>query len=86
MTSLRLIAGLHDQRLLDEEHYRDWLTQGFRSANLDILPFWLLIIQMHRAGLYERRSYGQQITTALLEHFHGVSYDTLTHTTSTDLS
>ena len=85
MTSLRLVAGLHDQDLLDEEHYRDWLTQGFRSANLDILPFWLLIVQLHRSGLYEQRSHGQQITTALLEHFHKVSCNDLTHTLSTDL-
>lgn len=73
ITSLRLITHLYSEHLLDLEHYLDWLIASFRDSDLDTLPMWLLVIQIHQQDILQHRQRGRRIAEALLGHLDRVS-------------
>ena len=73
MTSLRLITHLCSEHLLDQDHYLDWLIASFRDSDLDILPMWLLIVQINQQDVLQHRQRGRRLAEALLKHLDKVS-------------
>ena len=71
--SLRLITHLYSEHLLDQDYYLDWLIASFRDSNLDALPMWLLVVQIHRQDVIQHRQRGRRLAEALLEHLDRVS-------------
>ncbi len=73
VTSLRLITHLYSEHLLDQDHYIDWLIASFRDSDLDALPIWLLIIEIHQLDVLQHRQRGRRLTEALLKQVDKVS-------------
>ena len=71
--SLRLITHLYSEHLLDQDHYLDWLIVSFRDSDLDALPVWLLIVQIHQQDVFQHRQRGRRLAEALLKHLDKVS-------------
>lgn len=71
--SLRLITHLYSEHLLDQDHYLDWLIASFRDSDLDALPMWLLVMQIHRQDVLQHRQRGGRLAEALLKHLDKVS-------------
>ena len=73
ITRLRLITHLYSEHLLDQDHYLDWLIASFRDSDLDALPMWLLIVQIHQQDVFQHRQRGRRLAEALLKHLDKVS-------------
>lgn len=73
ITSLRLITHLYSEHLLDQDHYIDWLIASFRNSDLDALPMWLLVMQIHQLDVLQHRQRGRRLAEALLRHINQVS-------------
>lgn len=68
--SIRLASHFFQERLLDSEHYLDWLVASFASSTTDRLPVWLVLAQIYWKDLvaYSRR--GRRLAESLLAHLH----------------
>ena len=71
--SLHLITHLYSEHLLDKDHFLDWLITSFRDSDLDALPIWLLVVQIHRHDVLQHRKRGRRLAEALLKNLHKVS-------------
>ena len=72
--SLHLITHLYSEHLLDRDHYLDWLITSFRDSDLDALPIWLLVLQIHQQDILQHRQRGRRLAEALLRNLHKVSF------------
>ena len=69
---LRLASHLSSEHLLDQDHYLSWVLSSLQNCELDNLPIWLLVMQIHRDELLEQRQRGRRLVEALLEQLHKV--------------
>lgn len=79
VTSLRLITHLYSEHLLDRDHYLDWLIVSFRDSDLDALPMWLLVMQIHQQDILQHRQRGRRLAEALSKHLDKVSHHRGSH-------
>lgn len=77
--SLRLVTHLYSEHLLDQDHYLDWLVASFRDSDLDALPMWLFVMQIHQQDFYQHRQRGRRLAEALLKHIDKVSCRRCSH-------
>ncbi|KAF6237053.1 hypothetical protein HO173_004932 [Letharia columbiana] len=73
---LRLITHLYSEHLLDRDHYLDWLIVSFRDSDLDALPMWLLVMQIHQQDILQHRQRGRRLAEALSKHLDKASLTT----------
>ena len=66
--SLYLVAHIFEHRLLDREHYLDWLLSSLENAKLNSLPMWLFMIKIYWAQLTAYRKYASRLAESLLSH------------------
>ncbi|KAL8779562.1 MAG: hypothetical protein Q9213_006867 [Squamulea squamosa] len=69
---LRLATHLFAERLLDKDHYFDWLLNATSQADLETLPIYLLIIRSHLKDFGQSRRYGRRLAESLLEQLQRV--------------
>ena len=69
---MRLVTHLYSEHLLDQDHYLDWVIASFRDSDLDALPVWLFVMQIHRQDIYQPRQRGRRLAEALLKHVEKV--------------
>lgn len=72
--SLCLVSHLYSLHLLDQDHYLDWLIISFRDSDLEAVPMWLLVIQIHQQDIDHHRQRGRRLAEALLKHLDKVSH------------
>ena len=70
--SVRLVTHLYSEHLLDQDHYLDWVIASFRDSDLDALPMWLLVMQIHHQDVHQPRQRGRRLAEALLKHIDKV--------------
>ena len=71
--SLRLVSHLYSDRLLDQDHYLDWLVSSVEGCDLENLSNWLLVQQVHRQDILQHGPRGRRLAGAVLEHLYSVS-------------
>lgn len=69
---LRLASHLYSNRLLDQDHYLDWLMASIETSDLDNLPIWFLVQQIHQREIIAHRQRGRRLVAATLGHLHEV--------------
>ncbi|PQE15191.1 transcription mediator subunit Med12 protein [Rutstroemia sp. NJR-2017a WRK4] len=67
--AIRLAAHLHEECLLDREHYMDWILSSLESTSQSKLPMWLLIAQVYWKDILRHRRFGRRLAAALLARF-----------------
>ncbi|KAF2757523.1 hypothetical protein EJ05DRAFT_538708 [Pseudovirgaria hyperparasitica] len=66
--TIRLSTHLYNDRLLDQDHYLDWLLSAIEGSQSDKLPIWLLLVQIHWRDLVASRRRGSRLAESLLQH------------------
>lgn len=64
--TIRLASQLYIERLLDQDHYLDWLLTSLESSEVERLPIWFLMIQIYWQDLVAVRRRGRRLAEALL--------------------
>ena len=67
------MSHLFWENLLDRGHYLDWLIESIESSDLESLPLWLLVQQVHQREILQHGRRGRRLASAILEHLHNVS-------------
>ncbi|KAF4548495.1 Transcription mediator complex subunit Med12-like protein [Elsinoe fawcettii] len=63
---IRLVTALVDEDLLDREYFLNWTTTSFATASLDLLPIWILMVQICWRHLCRIHTRGRQLGEAIL--------------------
>jgi mediator of RNA polymerase II transcription subunit 12 len=70
---IRLSTNLYYERLLDEDHFLDWMLSGFEASAVEHLPIWLLFIHIYWKDLTATRKKGRKLADTLLLHLEQMS-------------
>lgn len=73
LSSIRLSTQLYTERLLDQDHFLDWLLLSLETTELDKLPIWLLLMKIYWQDLVAVRRRGRRLAETLLSHLDTVS-------------
>jgi mediator of RNA polymerase II transcription subunit 12 len=71
---LRLSAHLFSGRLLDEDHFLDWILTSLETSTFDQLPVWLLLVRIYTKPIVSSRRRGKRLAEALLCHLDEQDY------------
>src|ERR1700753_3457117 len=71
---LRLSAHLFSDRLLDEDHFLDWILASLETSSFDYLPVWLLLVRIYTKPIISSRRRGRRLVEALLSHLERQDY------------
>ena len=66
--ALQLSSYLFNERLLDEDHFIDWILSMFESSRTDDVFIWLLLVQTHWTDLVRNRRRGRRLAEAILTY------------------
>lgn len=69
---LQLVSHIYSEHLLEVGHFLDWIVTSFCDSDLDHLPTWLLILQMHWKEMFIHRCRGRQLSQGLLKQISRV--------------
>lgn len=72
--ALRLSAHLFSDRLLDEDHFLDWILLSLSTATLENLPVWLLLVRIYSKSIIRSRRRGKRLAEVLLNHLYQNDY------------
>ncbi|KAF2156402.1 hypothetical protein K461DRAFT_291320 [Myriangium duriaei CBS 260.36] len=64
--TVRLTAGLFTEDLLDHQHFLNWLIDSFASSSSDMLPMWLLLVQLFWKNITDVQRRGQSLSEAII--------------------
>lgn len=68
---------MFSERLLDQEHYIDWLIASLYPSDLDTTPIWLLVTQIYWKEILEHRQRGRKLAEAILGQLYTASNGSL---------
>ena len=57
---------------MDQDHYLDWMISALYSSDLNTVPIWLLVTQIHWKEILQYRRRGRRLAEALLEQLQRV--------------
>lgn len=72
-----LSAALYTQKLLDADHYLDWIVTSLREAVVDRLPVWIVLVQMYWKDITMFGRRGRRLAEGVLEHLHRITKEGL---------
>jgi mediator of RNA polymerase II transcription subunit 12, fungi type len=70
---IRFSTNLFYEKLLDEEHFLDWLLLSFETSSVEQMPIWMLFLQIYWKDLTSTRKRGKRMAEALLLHIEQAS-------------
>ena len=70
---LRLASQVYAESLLDCDQYLNWLIRSMKESDLDSLPIWLLVQELHHQDLLKHRQRGRRLVCAVLDHIYVAS-------------
>ncbi|KAK8185417.1 uncharacterized protein BKA78DRAFT_356261 [Phyllosticta capitalensis] len=73
--TIRLSTQLYTERLLDQDHFLDWLLLSLETTELDKLPIWLLLMKIYWQDLVAVRRRGRRLAETLLSHLDTMTSD-----------
>lgn len=70
--AVKLATSFYVEKLLDADHYLDWIVSSLAEANANFLPIWIVMAQIYWKDIaaYVRR--GRRLAETLLERLHSI--------------
>ena len=68
--AVKLATAFYAERLLDREHYLDWIVSCYARAPIDRLPIWIILVQLYWKDITAFGRRGRQLAEATLENLH----------------
>ncbi|KAI5357591.1 Putative mediator complex, subunit Med12 [Septoria linicola] len=81
--AVKLATAFYTERLLERDHYLDWIVSSFAQAAIDKLPIWIIMVQLYWKDITAFGKRGRLLAEAILENLQQLSkidsriYDTL---------
>ncbi|KAK5164339.1 RNA polymerase II mediator complex subunit [Saxophila tyrrhenica] len=71
--AVKLATAFFVEKLLDADHYLDWIVSSMAGATLERLPIWLLMVQLYWKAITAYSKRGKALAEGILEHLHGIT-------------
>jgi len=65
--AVRLVTSFYTERILDRDHFLDWVASAFARTDLDRLPIWIVLIQLYWRDLIAFARRGRKLAVSILE-------------------
>ncbi|KAF2720375.1 hypothetical protein K431DRAFT_226647 [Polychaeton citri CBS 116435] len=72
--AVKLASHFYLERLLDCDHYLDWVVDSFGEASLEQLPVWTILSQLFWEGITNFGRRGRRLAIAIAKHLSRVGY------------
>ncbi|KAK5679505.1 RNA polymerase II mediator complex subunit [Elasticomyces elasticus] len=69
----KLATAFYAERLLDADHYLDWIVSSFNEASIERLPIWIIMVQIFWKDLVGFLRRGRRLAEGILERLHTIS-------------
>ena len=71
--AVKLAAAFYAEKLLDPDHYLDWIISSLAEASLERLPIWIVMTQIYWKDITTYGKRGRRLADAVLEHLHRIT-------------
>ncbi|KXT10555.1 hypothetical protein AC579_8331 [Pseudocercospora musae] len=71
--AVKLATSFYTERLLERDHYLDWIVTSFAQAPLERLPVWIILAQLYWKDITAFGRRGRQLAEATLGNLHSIS-------------
>lgn len=68
--AVKLATSFYTERLLDRDHYLDWIVDSFAKSVPDALPIWTIMVQLYWRDVVAFVRRGRKLAQAILEVLH----------------
>ena len=68
--AVKLVTAIYAEKLLDMNHFLDWIVYSFAEATLEKLPTWIALVQIFWRGITSHSRRGRRLARSVLEHLH----------------
>lgn len=65
--AVKLATSFYTERLLDRDHYLDWIVSCFAQASSEALPVWVIMVQLYWQDVVAFVRRGRKLAQAILE-------------------
>ncbi|KAK3656346.1 RNA polymerase II mediator complex subunit [Elasticomyces elasticus] len=71
--AVKLATAFYSERLLDADHYLDWIVSSFNEVSMERLPIWIIMVQIFWKDLVGFIRGGRRLAEGILERLHTIS-------------
>ncbi|KAK4966440.1 RNA polymerase II mediator complex subunit [Elasticomyces elasticus] len=71
--AVKLATAFYSERLLDADHYLDWIVSSFNEASMERLPIWIIMVQIFWKDLVGFLRRGRRFAEGILERLHMIA-------------
>lgn len=68
--AVKLVTAIYAEKLLDMNHFLDWIVSSLATATLEKLPMWIALVQVFWNGITSHSRRGRKLARSILEHLH----------------
>lgn len=71
--AVKLASSFYAEKLLDADHYLDWVVSSFAEASMERLPIWIVMTQLYWKDVVRIVRRGRKLAENLLERLHQIT-------------
>ncbi|KAK4539851.1 hypothetical protein LTR36_010312 [Oleoguttula mirabilis] len=68
--AVKLATSFYVEKLLDVDHYLDWIVSSFAEASVERLPIWIVMTQIFWKDMVRFTRRGRQVAESILARLH----------------
>ena len=68
--AVKLVTAIYAEKLLDINHFLDWIVSSLAAASLEKLPVWIALVQIFWKDITKHSRRGRRLARSVLEHLH----------------
>jgi mediator of RNA polymerase II transcription subunit 12, fungi type len=71
--AVKLATSFFAEKLVETDHYLDWIISSFTEATLEKLPIWIIMVQIYWKELGRVIPRGRRLAEGILSRIHGLT-------------
>ncbi|KAK5113154.1 hypothetical protein LTR85_010972 [Meristemomyces frigidus] len=71
--AVKLATSFYVEKLLDLDHFLDWIVSSFADASLERLPIWIIMTQIFWKDIIRFMRRGRKLAESILERLHQIT-------------
>ncbi|EME38817.1 hypothetical protein DOTSEDRAFT_48322 [Dothistroma septosporum NZE10] len=73
--AVKMATSFYAERILERDHYLDWIVSSFAQAKMERLPIWIILVQHYWRDITSFGRRGRQLAEAVLERLHEITME-----------
>ncbi|KAK4609375.1 Mediator of RNA polymerase II transcription subunit 12 [Fulvia fulva] len=73
--AMKMATSFYAERILERDHYLDWIVSSFAQAKMERLPIWIILVQLYWKDITTFGRRGRQLAKGILERLHQITME-----------